>query len=361
MACPCSFFVEWQIAIVRGRFERYNNKDWKSAVAICTMRITAGPRSSAQARQVGCEVKAVPVEPPRRPERRMTEEEMRMRQELRAKRRQKRRMQQALVVGAFALFLVLVIVCIVMIVRTAFGKKQDAPSSAPPASSASLQQDATSEPDIGMPTPADPTAWNLMLINKNKPMADNYAPPTVVVTNLGHTFHEKAAPDLQAMIDACNAVEGNSLAVTSAYRGATTQNGKHQTLVDVFKSQGKSQEEAEMMANEIEPPYGQSDHQTALAVDFITGTVQEPTQAFAETNEYAWLVEHAAEYGFVLRFPAEKAAITGITYQPYHWRYVGKEDAAVIKDSGICLEEYLRDVPAGTSADSAPESEMQMG
>lgn len=270
-----------------------------------------------------------------------TDEEYRLRQAARAKRRQKKRTQRILVLGAFAAAAILLVVCIVMIFTSIFGGGDKKDPSSAPQSQLPASGSAPASVAPAAPTAADPTAWNLLLINKSKPMADGFRPETAAVTALGHEFDTRAAESLKAMVDACNAVAGNSLEITSAYRGPGTQNSKYDNLVEVFKAQGKSAAEAEVMAREIEPPYGQSDHQTGLGVDFITATVQEPAQAFAETEEFKWLMEHAAEHGFVLRFPDGKAEWTGITYQPYHFRYVGVEDAAAMKAAGYCLEEYL--------------------
>ncbi len=101
---------------------------------------------------------------------------------------------------------------------------------------------------------------------------------------------------------------------------------------------------------------------TGLAVDFQTAVVQLtllPTPpspaatAFSQAPEYAWLLEHAHEYGFILRYPAEKVAITGMDFQPYHFRYVGAEHAALIRQNNLCLEEYLGLKPPAIEGDDS--------
>ncbi|NLW79482.1 MAG: M15 family metallopeptidase [Ruminococcaceae bacterium] len=283
-----------------------------------------------------------------------------MRQAARSKRRQKRRTQRILVLAAFVVAAVLLVVCIVMVFSSIFGGDKKDPSSTPPASAVSASQPDSVPQQVpgGTPAAADPTAWNLILINKQKPMADGFSPETVSVSELGHQFDARAADAIKQMVADCNAVEGHTLSIISAYRGPVTQNKKNTDLVAIFKSQGNTDAEAQQKADEVEPAYGYSDHQTGLGVDFVTGGGTETVQAFADTPEYQWLTQHAAEYGFVLRFPYEKASITGISYQPYHWRYVGAEDAAAMTGAGICLEEYLRETNGATGA-SQPEAGSQ--
>ena len=86
---------------------------------------------------------------------------------------------------------------------------------------------------------------------------------------------------------------------------------------------------------------GHSEHNTGLAADIVTPDHQMLDTAFEQTPAFAWLSQHAAEYGFILRYPRDKTAITGIIYEPWHYRYVGVDNAAAILQSGGCLEEYL--------------------
>ncbi len=284
-------------------------------------------------------------------------EDYRRRSDQRAERRQKQRRQRLLLIGAFVGFAALFTFFIVMLVREVGNSEGKTSKSKDPASGSSSLSASLSDAQPTMPVAVDPTVWNLMLINGQREMPAGFTVETEVVSNQGHTFDKRAAEPLKNMIAACNSVDGHSLAVASALRGPQTQNGKYDTLVEHYKSQGETQENAEALARESEPPYGFSDHQTGLAVDFITDKVPQPVQAFADTSEFSWLMEHAHEYGFILRFPAEKAAITGITYQPYHFRYIGEEDAKAIRESGICLEEYLRELPT----DSAPPAGSDAG
>ena len=86
---------------------------------------------------------------------------------------------------------------------------------------------------------------------------------------------------------------------------------------------------------------GTSEHQLGLAVDLVSSEYTGLDERQEETGSYQWLVKHCAEYGFILRYPNDKTEITGIIYEPWHFRYVGVEAAREIMDQGICLEEYL--------------------
>lgn len=291
------------------------------------------------------------------------EQEYRRRLEIKEKKRKQRIKQQLILLGAIVLFAVLLVVSIVMIVRAVRDSDPLTPASKPADSSVSS---GAALPAVAWPVAKDPTAWNLLLVNNSVPMADGFEPELAVVTDAGHQFDARAADALKQMVADCNTVEGHSLAIYSAYRGEQTQNQRYNALVEEYKADGHSDEEADQMARQVEPPYGNSDHQTGLAVDFITDKVPYTGDDFANTNEYLWLMANAQNYGFILRFPESKVNITGINPQPFHFRYVGEEDAKIIQNAGICLEEYLTKMSstgaaspasgAASAADSSPSS-----
>ena len=89
--------------------------------------------------------------------------------------------------------------------------------------------------------------------------------------------------------------------------------------------------------------------------DIVTPTYQMLDAGFADTPAGQWLSEHAAEYGFVLRYPQDKQEVTGIIYESWHYRFVGKTHAKLMKESGLCLEEYLQqELPEGYTGASDP-------
>ena len=89
------------------------------------------------------------------------------------------------------------------------------------------------------------------------------------------------------------------------------------------------------LADRVSARPGHSEHQTGLAFDINT-----TANYFADTPEAAWLAEHCAEYGFIIRYPKDKEYVTGYAYEPWHIRYIGREKAKIITQSGLTLEEY---------------------
>ena len=113
------------------------------------------------------------------------------------------------------------------------------------------------------------------------------------------------------------------------------------SVVSEYQAQGKSYEEAYAITKTIRAVPGCSEHNSGLAADIVSVYYQNLDSGFDQTPEYAWLSENAAEYGFILRYPYDKQDVTKIIYEPWHYRYVGVEQAKKIKASGLCLEEYL--------------------
>ncbi len=282
----------------------------------------------------------------RQPNLNTEEAEYRKRQALRNQKRKKRRRQQLLVLGACALGVVLIVAMVVMMFQAILSPE---PRVVEEASSSLSPSQAVAQ---AAPSAVDPSAWNLLLINQNNPMPAGFAPELATYDQDGvtHYIDARVLPDLQRMIADCNAVQGNTLRVLWTAPGEERQNERYQSVVDAYVAQGQSAAEADALARRSEPPYGYSDRQTCLSVDFGTAEVTETVQAFEQTPEYAWLLANAADYGFILRFPENKAEITGIDFQPYHFRYVGASDAAAITNSGICLEEYVAAQPTAQPA-----------
>ena len=111
--------------------------------------------------------------------------------------------------------------------------------------------------------------------------------------------------------------------------------------VSYFLAKGLSEEAARTEAAKVVAVPGTSEHQLGLAVDIVDADYQLLDDAQANTPVQQWLLEHCWEYGFILRYPADKEAVTGIIYEPWHYRYVGEDNAKAIRDSGLCLEEWL--------------------
>lgn len=188
----------------------------------------------------------------------------------------------------------------------------------------------------------DTNAWNLALVNSTHPIADDFKIELTQLKN-GHSVDSRIYKDLQAMMDAARA-DGLSPIICSSYRTMEKQTSLFNKEVNSQLSQGYSQQEAEQKASYWVAIPNTSEHQLGLAVDIVAQSYQTLDEAQEQTAEQKWLMEHCAEYGFILRYPTDKNDITGIGYEPWHYRYVGKEIAKEIMEQGICLEEYLENL-----------------
>ena len=183
--------------------------------------------------------------------------------------------------------------------------------------------------------------WRMVLVNPNVKLPDDYTVETETAdAATGKELQTEAAEAYRQMAKAAEA-DGVSLMLCSGYRSVEYQQGLFDKKVEQCLSEGLSQEEAEIKAATIVAAPGHSEHNTGLAADIVTPDHQMLDTAFEQTPAFVWLSQHAAEYGFILRYPQDKTAITGIIYEPWHYRYVGVDNAAAILQSGGCLEEYL--------------------
>ena len=178
----------------------------------------------------------------------------------------------------------------------------------------------------------------LAIASADYPMESEYVVETTAVE--GYLFDARAAGALQAMLDAARA-DGMGVYITSAWRSRATQAGLYENRVYRFQLEGYSREEAEEVGATVVARPGESEHELGLSVDLVTDTYTSLDEGFAGQPEYQWLLEHCAEYGFIQRYPPEKSDITGIIWEPWHFRYVGVEVAQYIMENGLCLEEYL--------------------
>ena len=130
--------------------------------------------------------------------------------------------------------------------------------------------------------------------------------------------------------------DGIKLSPLSGYRSIAHQKRNFEARISLYMKQGYSKKQATIMASEIILPPQTSEHNAGLCMDILS-----IYESFENTKEYRWLQAHAADYGFVLRYPKDKQSITNITFEPWHWRYVGVEAAKEMKAKNLCLEEYL--------------------
>ena len=183
------------------------------------------------------------------------------------------------------------------------------------------------------------TQKELILVNPWHLLPESYEAELENV-EYGHRVDECAASHLRDMMADCRA-EGHSPLICSSYRETSKQVSLFNSDVRKFMYSGYSEEDAiEETAKNVAVP-GSSEHEAGLAVDIVSAGHQMLDEHQEDNETQQWLMEHCQEYGFILRYPRGKQDITGITYEPWHYRYVGIEAAEEIMSRGICLEEYL--------------------
>ena len=202
-----------------------------------------------------------------------------------------------------------------------------------PAEDPSLEKDV-----VTLEETADLDAMPL-LVNLWNPLPEQYTVKLEKLDN-GLQIAAEARQALEKMLGDCEAA-GLDVTVCSAYRTESTQNRLYQNKIARLRAVGYSREEALAEAGRRGAPPGTSEHQTGLAVDIMATDYPVLDEKQAKTEEQQWLMEHCWEYGFILRYPTDKSSVTGIGYEPWHYRYVGQETAASIYERGLCLEEYI--------------------
>lgn len=274
---------------------------------------------------------------------RLTPEQLR-RKRLRERKRRRRRRNRR----------ILLVLLVILLLGTAWGitraiehwtatapsssQSQSAPApTAPPASQSTPSSSQPQSESTDVPASADPL---LILANKDNPLPADYAPDLAYLEGGSYQMQSEAAAAFDRMKNAANAT-GLHLMACSTYRSVERQTELFNAEIQKWMGQGMDEAAAREQAATVVMVPGCSEHNTGLAVDVGSITNQRVEEDFENEPEFAWLQEHAAEYGFILRYPADKVEVTGVTYEPWHYRYVGVENAQKIKESGLCLEEYL--------------------
>ena len=181
--------------------------------------------------------------------------------------------------------------------------------------------------------------WQLLLVNPWNKLPEEFTVELKKLPN-GLKVDARIYDDLTAMLSDCRKAGLRPL-VCSAYRPVETQTRLYNNKIARLQAAGYSREAAVRQAGRWVAVPGTSEHQTGLAVDLVASSYQVLDKKQEQTKEQKWLMEHCWEYGFILRYPSDKCGVTGIGYEPWHYRYVGKETAKAIQESGLCLEEYL--------------------
>lgn len=215
-------------------------------------------------------------------------------------------------------------------------------SAQPDTSTPATQPDntQTDKPDASTDQTQEPdTPWNLILVNRWHPLPEGYQPQLMTLSN-GKEVDERIYPYLQKMFDRARA-DGVYPIVASAYRTAEKQQSIMDEKIAEYKASGYSAEKAKTEAEKWVAIPGTSEHQLGLAVDIVDVNYQLLDTNQENTAVQKWLLENSWRYGFILRYPTDQTDVTGIVYEPWHYRYVGKEYAQDIYKKGLCLEQYL--------------------
>lgn len=177
--------------------------------------------------------------------------------------------------------------------------------------------------------------WMLLLVNSSNAIPDGYAPTELTELSNGQSVDKRIYPSLQSMFDDARA-QGVYPVVSSGYRTAKQQQSEMDDKIQEYIDDGKSEDEARTLAATYVAQVGYSEHEAGLAIDIVAKANKSD-----DDTVWAWMKEHCAEYGFILRYPEGKEGVTGMSYEPWHFRYVGVEAAQKIMGAGITLEEYL--------------------
>ena len=182
----------------------------------------------------------------------------------------------------------------------------------------------------------------LFLVNASHPLGENYIPEDLVDVKQTRSdrayqkMRKSAAMALEAMFKEMYAFGFSDVTVTSGYRSYEYQQTLFNNEISLNSKYGDKAEE--MAAKAVSRP-GTSEHQSGLCADLHN--LSAASTAFASEDAYKWLYSNCANFGFILRYPKDKTDITGIMFEPWHYRFVGRYHAQKIMQKGLCLEEYM--------------------
>lgn len=185
----------------------------------------------------------------------------------------------------------------------------------------------------------DPDDWYMKLANYETLLDADFIPEVEIIEN-EQEFDVRAASHLRALMQAARDA-GYTVFFCSGYRSYEIQHALYWRHIDEFIAEGMTEEEAHATtALSVNYP-GASEHQLGLSADILEYDGQPMLPEIGGSGLMLWLEENCADYGFIIRYPADKTHITGISYEPWHLRYVGEDAATYIMENGLCLEEFL--------------------
>ena len=223
----------------------------------------------------------------------------------------------------------------------------------------SLVQAASTLPDVPVQQPAENGTQQstltaaqaqailddprMILVSRTHKMPEDYPIETKEcgsATAINKALQTEAADAFLSM-QAAAAKDGVDVRMQSGYRSVSYQKKLYDNKTQYYRNKGLSEAAAREKAAAIVNPPGCSEHNCGLAADLNSPEHTTLDTGFADTAAFRWLCENAEQYGFILRYPKEAESVTGITYEPWHWRYVGPENAALLNQSGLCLEDAV--------------------
>lgn len=179
-----------------------------------------------------------------------------------------------------------------------------------------------------------PNDWRLIMVNSKNAVPDDYSIELTQLAN-GISVDSRIYPDLQKMFDDMRE-QGVYPVVSEGYRTNEQQQNMMTQKINGFIDEGYSKKTARELAEKLVAEAGKSEHELGIALD-----INADADFSSDEDVYDWLAENAYRYGFILRYPSDKENITGIDYEPWHYRYVGAESALQIYSQQITLEEFL--------------------
>ena len=186
--------------------------------------------------------------------------------------------------------------------------------------------------------------WNLTLVNFENKLAEDFEPKEVAEADNGYVTDARIADAAKKMISDARAKDNVRIIALSGYRDYEYQKELFDNKVERLQQEkGYSVSKAREEAATVVAVPGTSEHQLGLALDLVDARHVKLNESQENTAAYKWLYKHCAEYGFIVRYPNGKTDITGIIYEPWHFRYVGVEAATYIMENNLTLEEYLSD------------------
>lgn len=181
--------------------------------------------------------------------------------------------------------------------------------------------------------------WELLLVNKKHKIPEGYTVELEEIETV-HQVDKRIAEPLKQMLADARKV-GLSPLICSSYRTNAKQQKLYNNKVKEYERWGCTFEGAEELASYWVAIPGTGEHETGLAVDIVSKDYQILDEKQEQTDVQKWLIENSYKYGFVLRYPTDKKEITMINYEPWHYRYVGVDNATYMKEHDMCLEEYI--------------------